>query len=672
MAEAVAKVIGSGRHLLVQAGTGTGKSLGYLVPATAHAVRGKHPVVISTATLALQAQIVDGDLPRLARALTPLLNRAPTWQLVKGRSNYVCLHKLEGGFPDEGDTLFDVPPGPPEPPDPADRAVGHPAAVPGPAGGFGAGRLGREVVRLREWAETTKSGDRDELVPGVSERAWRQVSVSARECLGSRCPMAGDCHVELARERARSVDVVVTNHAFVAIDSFEGRQMLPEHDVLILDEAHEFADRVTSVITDELTATGIEAAARRARRIGISDTKPLEVAGETLMAVLEGLPTGRLEHGLPEGLQAGVEAIRDAARTVISSISQLGPEKGGDGDGARQVARAAVTEVFDVAERLAADAGRPGGADVVWISRMKRLDGGERIGLHVAPLSVAELLQDRLFSERTVVLTSATLALGGSFDALAESVGLTGPEAPAWQGLDVGSPFDYPRQGILYLAKHLPAPGRDGTSPQVMDELAELITAAGGRTLGLFSSRRAAEAAASEMRERLDLPILCQGDDATPTLVREFARDARTCLFGTLSLWQGVDVPGSACQLVVVDRIPFPRPDDPLSSARSRAVAQAGGNGFMSVAAVHAALRLAQGVGRLVRTSDDKGVVAVLDPRLATARYGGFLRTSLPPFWTTTDRAVVLEALRRIDATAEEVRPVQAGVQRAAAVSGAS
>lgn len=668
MADAVETALGSGRHLLVQAGTGTGKSLGYLVPGTAHAVRGKLPVVISTATLALQAQIVDRDLPRLAQALAPLLGRRPTWQLVKGRRNYLCRYKLEGGFPEE-DTLFDTLYDPPEPaPDAVERAVGHPAPVPAPAryGGGTSSRLGREVVRLREWAESTKTGDRDELVPGVSEKAWRQVSVSAHECLGSRCPAVAECHVELARERARHVDVVVTNHAFVAIDSFEGRQMLPEHDVLILDEAHEFADRVTAVITDELTPTGIEAAGRSARRIGVGDTGMLDVAGETLEGVLAGLPSGRLEQGLPEALQASIDSIRDAARVVISSIQQLGPDKSGDVEGARQVARASVTEVFDVAERLADDAGRPGGRDVVWVSRTKRLDGSERVGLHVAPLTVAGLLRDKLFGERTVVLTSATLALGGSFDSAAGSVGLLGDgDAPEWQGLDVGSPFDYPRQGILYLAKHLPAPGREGTSAQALDELADLITAAGGRTLGLFSSRRAAEAAAEAMRERLDVPILCQGDDATPTLVRQFAKDARTCLFGTLSLWQGVDVPGPACQLVVVDRIPFPRPDDPLASARQRAVAQAGGNGFMSVAAVHAALRLAQGVGRLVRTSDDKGVVAVLDSRLATARYGGFLRTSLPPFWTTTDRSVVLEALRRIDATAGAVRPVDDAAVRA-------
>jgi ATP-dependent DNA helicase DinG len=662
MAAAVESALGSGRHLLVQAGTGTGKSLGYLVPASAHAVKVHKPVVISTATLALQAQIVDGDLPRLADALAPLLGRRLTWQLVKGRRNYLCLHKLDGGFPDE-ETLFDLPVDPPEP----EPGVGHPAPAPGLGGGTSGGRLGREVVRLREWAETTKTGDRDELVPGVSERAWRQVSVSARECLGSRCPMARECFVELGRARAREVDVVVSNHAFVAIDAFESRQMLPEHDVLVLDEAHEFADRVTAVITDELTGSGVEAAARRARRIGIGETQPMEVAGETIEAVLEGLPDGRLEQGLPEALQAAVASLRDSARVVLTAISQLGPDKSGDSDGGKQVARAAVTEIYDVAERLAADAGQPGGHDVVWVSRTRRMDGGERVGLHVAPLSVAGLLKERLFGERTVVLTSATLALGGTFDSAAGSVGLLGPDAPPWQGLDVGSPFDYPRQGILYLAKHLPAPGRDGTSPEAMDELADLITAAGGRTLGLFSSRRAADAAAEAMRERLDVPILCQGDDATPTLVREFARDARTCLFGTLSLWQGVDVPGSACQLVVVDRIPFPRPDDPLASARQRAVAKAGGNGFMTVAAVHAALRLAQGVGRLVRTSDDKGVVAVLDPRLATARYGGFLRTSLPPFWTTTDRSVVLEALRRIDAGAAAVRPVRENAGRAAA-----
>ena len=221
----------------------------------------------------------------------------------------------------------------------------------------------------------------------------------------------------------------------------------------------------------------------------------------------------------------------------------------------------------------------------------------------------------------------------------------------AWSGQDVGSPFDHPRSGILYVARHLPPPGRDGLPPSYLTELSELIDAAGGRTLGLFSSMRAARQAAEQLREVISQPLLCQGDDATAQLVKQFTEDDATCLFGTLSLWQGVDVPGTALQLVVIDRIPFPRPDDPLASARQRAVAARGGNGFMTVAATHAALLLAQGAGRLLRTMEDKGMVAILDPRLATARYAGFLRASLPPFWATTDPAVARAALRRLAAS---------------------
>ena len=217
-----------------------------------------------------------------------------------------------------------------------------------------------------------------------------------------------------------------------------------------------------------------------------------------------------------------------------------------------------------------------------------------------------------------------------------------------WTGLDVGSPFDYPRRGILYIAEHLPAPGREGPSPQAETELVDLVRAAGGRTLGLFSSMRGAKAAAELLRDRLDTPVLCQGEDSTGNLVQRFAADPETTLVGTLSLWQGVDVPGPSLTLVVIDRIPFPRPDDPLLAARQRAISARGGNGFLTVAGNHAALLLAQGVGRLLRSTEDRGVVAVLDSRLATARYGGYLRASMPPFWQTTDREVVIGALERL------------------------
>jgi ATP-dependent DNA helicase DinG len=620
MAHAVADAIDGKGHLLVQAGTGTGKSLAYLVPAVQHAMDTGTPTVVATATLALQAQIVDRDMPRLAESLEPLLGRRPTYALVKGRRNYLCAHKLEGGFPDDdADTLMSV------------GAVDQQAS-----------RLGAEVVRLREWAEVTESGDRDELVPGVSERAWRQVSVSAHECMGSKCPALADCFVERSRDAAADCDVIVTNHSFMAIDSFEGRQMLPEHDVLVVDEGHELVDRVTSTITDELTSTMVSAAAKRAGRLADS-TEAVDDAGVFLQGVLDELPEGRLT-GIPDSLSLALARVRDTSRQVQT---ELKPDKGVEPDGARKVAQAAVDEVFENSSRILEERD----LDVVWVNRDPRRGSV----LRVAPMSVAALLRDKVFGDRTVIMTSATLELGGTFDAVAGTLGLRGEGAPEWRGLDVGSPFDYPQQAIAYVAQHLPAPGRDGLATQTLDEIEALVRAAGGRTLGLFSSMRAAKEATEAMRERFDgdIGFLCQGEDQVTTLVRQFARDPATCLFGTLTLWQGVDVPGSACQLVIIDRIPFPRPDDPLASARSQAIARMGGNGFMAVSATHAALRLAQGAGRLIRRGEDRGVVAFLDSRMMTARYAGFLQRSLPPFWPTTDRERVLAALRRLDETAQ-------------------
>ena len=626
MARAVERAIESREHLLVQAGTGTGKSLAYLVPAVKHAIDVGRPAVVATATLALQAQIVDRDMPRLARALQPLLGRTPTYALVKGRRNYVCVQKLGGGFPEE-EGLFGV--------EQVDRS---------------ASRLGAEVVRLREWADTTESGDRDELVPGVSERAWRQVSVSAHECLGSKCPMVAECFVERSREAAHDVDVIVTNHSFMAIDAFEGRQMLPEHDVLVIDEAHELVDRVTSTITDELTSAMVTSAAKRAGRLS-ENTAEVEDAGVLLDSVLETLPEGRL-HGIPDSLALALSRVRDTTRAVQSDLK---PTPGDEADGGRQVARAAVDELNENAARILEQRE----LDVVWVSK----DPRRGAVLRVAPMSVAMLVRERIFEDRTVILTSATLELGGTFDAVAGTIGLRGDGAPPWQGLDVGSPFDYPKQGIAYVARHLPPPGRDGTPPETLDEIEALVRAAGGRTLGLFSSTRGAQNAAEELRARFGqdgtaIDILCQGDDQISTLVRQFAREPTTCLFGTLTLWQGVDVPGSSCQLVIIDRIPFPRPDDPLASARAQAIARMGGNGFMAVSATHAALRLAQGAGRLIRRAEDRGIVAFLDSRMMTARYAGFLQRSLPPFWPTTDRGMVLAALRRLDDIAPEPEPV--------------
>jgi ATP-dependent DNA helicase DinG len=630
MARAVAQAFETGEHLAVQAGTGTGKSLAYLIPAIAHAVFTDEPVVVSTATIALQRQLVDRDLPRLADSLTDALPRRPQFALLKGRGNYLCLNKIHNGATNEPED------------GPQDELFQPMAAT----------ALGRDVQRLTEWSSSTETGDRDELTPGVPDRSWSQVSVSARECIGvSRCPFGTDCFAEKARDKAGHADVIVTNHALLAIDAIAEAAVLPEHELLVVDEAHELVDRVTGVATGELSAASMGIAHRRARTLIDPElAQRLEAATATLSSAIHDATPGRIDV-LDDETATYLTALRDAASKARSAIdtSPSDPKAAA----ARSEAVTALHDVAETATRILASF-VPALADrteVVWLDHEDNR-GSIRAVLRVAPLSVSALLRGRLFERSTTVLTSATLTIGGTFEAMASAWGLTGGDTEAkWRGLDVGSPFQHAKSGILYVAAHLPPPGRDGTgSAEQLDEIEALITAAGGRTLGLFSSMRAAKAAAEIMRERLDTPVLCQGEDTTSALVQRFADDPETSLFGTLSLWQGVDVPGPSLSLVLIDRIPFPRPDDPLLTARQRAVAARGGNGFMAVAASHAALLLAQGAGRLLRRVDDRGVVAVLDSRMATARYGSYLRASLPPFWATTDATRVREALERLRA----------------------
>ncbi len=631
-------------HLLVQAGTGTGKSLGYLVPALLHPQR----VVVATATLALQHQLVERDLPALIEAASAVLDEVPSYAVLKGRSNYACLHRVREGVPDDQGTL--------------DLNVGGSA-------------LGEEVVRLRAWVEEQASagatGDRDGA-PRHTDRVWRQVSVSSRECLGaSRCAFAQECFAERARARAAEARLVVTNHSLLAIDAIEGVPMIPSYDVVVVDEAHELASRVTQAATADLSPGTVErAAARAGRHLPDDVADDLAGAAEPLRSAIAGCPDGRLDP-VPDAVVAALALVRDTARRALSEFGS----KASDDAGATQ-AKAWTHEVFEVAERMAA--GSP--SEVLWRARREPGRGGDQ--LSIAPLQVWGPLRSRLLAEKTVVMTSATLKLGGDFDALAATVGLraeerletaapgqpastvgaagsSDPDQPGedsdsspWRGIDVGSPFDYERQGIVYVARHLPRPGRDGLSAAALEEIVDLVDAADGRTLGLFSSRRAAQEAAEYARSRLGhLTVLAQGDAQLPELTAQFLKDPHTSLFGTLGLWQGLDLPGETCQLVIIDRIPFPRPDDPLMAARQRAADRETRNGFIAVSATHAALLLAQGAGRLIRTQTDRGVVAVLDPRLQGMSYSGFLQSSLPPMWRTTDRAVVLGALRRLCGT---------------------
>ncbi|MFW0155624.1 ATP-dependent DNA helicase [Rothia sp. P6271] len=616
------------RHLLVQAGTGTGKSLGYLIPAVHYAQFSDKPIVVATATLALQTQIINRDLPRLLETLSNVPEGQTDVAVLKGRNNYVCVHKLEGGYPDDEqeDTLFA-----------ADVASGS------------VGRLGQEVLRLRQWAQTTDTGDRDDIKPGVSDRAWRQVSVSAAECLGKRCPLVESCFSELAREKAAQSDIIITNHALLAINAFEGIGVLPEHEVVVIDEAHELADRVTGAVTGSLSAGMVYSAARLVRKHTKASSDPLEHAGSALETSLRGVAAELLPRGLTESIAHSVELVREAARVALSDTKSDSK----DSDAPRQLARSALSELLEIAERLL---GADEHHEVVWLSRPQLWEAGRGYApasdddpatLYIAPLSVAMQLREGLFDGRTVVLTSATLKLGESFDVVAHSLGLSGAGAPRWEGLDVGSPFDYPKQGLLYVAADIAKPSQ-GISTAQLERMCELVEASNGGALGLFSSRRAAEDAAEYLREHTDVSVLVQGESSLGSLVKEFSEDRDSCLFGTMSLWQGVDVPGDSCRLVLIDRIPFPRPNDPLIQARTRSVASRGGNGFMSVSASYAAVRMAQGVGRLIRSSDDRGVVAVLDSRLATQRYSGYLMSALPPFWKTTRTDVVCGALHRL------------------------
>lgn len=623
MAEAVTTALEKERHLAVQAGTGTGKSLAYLVPAFRHAQETGHTVIVSTATLALQRQLVERDLPRLAEALEPHLEKKPTFAIMKGRSNYVCLNKVSRAAElDDEDALLDQ------------DAISS---------------LGRHVQRVYEWAEDTETGDREDLEPGVPDLAWRQVSVTSNECLGAtRCPHGEDCFAELARRRAADVDIVVTNHALLAIDAVADINILPEHDVVIIDEAHELDGRITSVSTAEITGRALKMAANRAKSLGANskDQRLSEQANELSQLLGEFTP-GRWTD-LPEEAKQQLMSLADTLSDCRETIARApegeqaqDPEKSAERQnlanhlGSLVEAIARILDVFATGDPAAH-------ADVVWLERDERTLNDT---LAVAPLSIAGMLHEKLFGEQTVVLTSATLALGGRFDAMAAQWGL--PKG-TWDSLDVGYPFDPARSGILYTAAHLPQPGRDGLSPQTLKEIRELIMAAGGRTLGLFSSRRAAQQAAEELKPTLPFDIYLQGEDSIGALVDKFTKNENSCLFGTLTLWQGVDVPGPACSLVLIDRIPFPRPDNPLMQARTEAAKAAGRNGFMEVSATHAALLMAQGAGRLLRSANDRGVVAVLDSRLETKRYGSYLRASMPQMWPTSDPEVVRGALKRL------------------------
>jgi ATP-dependent DNA helicase DinG len=635
MAEAVANALSDRHHLLVQAGTGTGKSLAYLVPALVHGKK----VLVATATLALQRQLVERDLPRIKGALEKELGRELSFAVYKGVGNYLCLQKMNSAEADpDGELLLEI------------------------------GTLEKDAKRLRAWAETPGvSGDRDDA-PDVDRRVWYANSVSGRECIGKDdCAYGSQCFAVNAKAKAQTADVVVTNHTLLAIEIVDSHAILPERDAVILDEAHEFMDRTTQAVTEELTAARVERAAKMAKKYlpgKASDAfaKAADNFAEALTDFagdvrIDPTKAGRLPE-LPAQLEAPIRKIKETSNAVVALINADADVVDPDSLAERARVKGATNEVLQTATKML----KPSGHQVMWFDPTYST-------MYLAPLSVSQVLRANLLTDTPVIATSATLSVGKSFDSIAKSIGFVvggsededsedefeaGEIDPAnVQMLDVGSPFDFAKQGALYLPKHIPEPGRDGPSREALTELAELIDAAGGRTLALFSSWRGVEMADEYLRKvlaELEIPIITQKrGDSVGTLVERFAKDPKSILLGTISLWQGIDVPGPACTLVAIDRIPFPRPDEPVMSARAAEADAAGGSGFMQVSLPRAALLLAQGTGRLIRSIDDRGVVAILDSRIVTKRYGSVLLNSMPPFWRTSDGAVIRESLKRLN-----------------------
>ncbi len=632
MAQAVADALRNHEHLLVQAGTGTGKSLAYLVPAFAHALDAG-PVVVATATLALQRQLVERDIPAIMESWEGFAPRPLSAAVLKGRHHYLCRLRLESGADSTSAGVEEVPLWTDADP--------------------GGGRLTRQAAEVRQWAQSTTTGDRDDVPEPVDSRVWRAVSVTAAECIGrQRCSFGEDCFAERARDAAREADVVVTNHAMLALEIVEGIPVLPEHEGIIIDEGHEWIDRATSAATLHLSIADVDSLAAAVKRSSDGAAGQLQQAGAALRSALEiahpptsadtplRLPTHTASR--PVAITDAIIGLRAAVRGALTSLSPPEPDDAPAVITARQRLRAELDAVITFADRYLTE--QDATDTVVWISARSST-------VNVAPLSIADHLRARM-GGRTLVLTSATLGRSRGeqpFDDLARALGI---EDEPWRGLDVGSPFDFARQGILYVAAHLPEPGREGLEETVLDELGELIEAAGGRALALFSSWRGVERAGEYLPVRLgrQIPVLVQhrGDPVGP-LVEEFRAVPESVLVGTVSLWQGVDVPGDSCRLVIIDRIPFTRPDDPVLAARSERADEEGGSGFEQVALPRAATLLAQGVGRLIRGTEDRGVVALLDRRLVTRGYGRRLRDALPPLWFTTDGELARGALRRLD-----------------------
>ncbi|HVV86137.1 MAG TPA: ATP-dependent DNA helicase [Kofleriaceae bacterium] len=625
MSAAVEAALADARPLLVEAGTGTGKTLAYLVPALASGKR----VVVSTGTRTLQDQILRHDVPLLRQ----ILPRPFTAVALKGVGNYVCKRKL---------------------------AELH---LPGPA-------VAADLPRLRAWLDDTETGDKAEL-DEVHEHApiWAEVTTTPEARLGKRCPYYERCHVTAARRAADKADLVLVNHHLYFADlalraAVPGARVLPDHDAVIFDEAHQLEEVATEHFGLRVTTARLGGLVRDARAllgrdlfgagkveheqlVHAVDRSALGLFALARQALVALAPDGGRVPLPPDLLATGARqeawflldgALEELARACDREAAPPPPDD--DEDDATVARREQLASIARraraVRDDLAELAEQRQRAHVYW--------GETRAGataLSASPISVADLVRRQLVGgEPTPVFTSATLTVAGSFDYTRARLGL---EPTVVDELALPSPFDYGRQALLYLARDLPAPTGDGLPPPVAARIVELLAITAGRAFVLFTSHRAMQSAARQLAG-LPHPLLRQGDAPRAALVERFRATPGAVLLGTGSFWEGVDVPGDALSLVIIDKLPFQPHTDPLTAARAAALVERGGEPFSGLQLPQAAIALKQGFGRLIRRRDDRGIVAILDPRIVLRTYGRVLLDSLP---AGLPRTSAIEQVRR-------------------------
>jgi ATP-dependent DNA helicase DinG len=571
LAVAVERALATGEHLVAEAGTGVGKSLAYLVPALESGQR----VVVATATKALQEQLLEKDVPVAAAAV----GRQVDVQLLKGRANYLCRRQLQGFQP----ILLD------------------------------GGRDARAWEAMEPWLATTETGDRAELALEPSEALWAEVAVGPDRCAGRRCPFHSACFSEAARERAAGADLVIVNHALYFAHVASGGGVLPEHDAVVFDEAHRLEESAASWLGGRISRAGlrrlvldVERACRESQRpFPARQTERAERSGERLIRAVAP-PSGRRR----------VRALApEAALVLIDALSDLSDALQGQGEELDALSRRALATAGEVEACLESD----GPERVVW---------AEPDALAWAPVDVSQELEERLWEDGpTAILVSATLTTGEDARFVRQRLGLARARETV-----VGSPYDFREQALLYVPRAMPDPRGEGFgfTERAADEIVSLLELSEGRALVLTSSYRALGAYRDRVRGRVPYDVLVQGEAPRERLLRQFREEVGSVLIATSTFWQGVDVPGESLSLLVIDKLPFSAPGDPLHEARCESVERAGGDWFRDYALPTAMLQLRQGFGRLIRGHADRGVVAILDPRLRTRPYGRAFLAALP------------------------------------------